>query len=314
MFGTAVRLVPPVMLPATNLTEQCYYSMFNRCDDIEAGPILLAAVLGVKSCMGMYNRCSKLNYIKCLATGITASQSTSSMTNLVAATGTFVKSSQMNNWPSGKDGIPEGWQVVDDDTVPEYHWENVHIYQWSKVLDNKTDVYNVATTADIEGLFVPAPTYPARNQIWYETVNGQISNDFGLYVMLSGGVPATSSNIVSHTYSNGKGVITYDSDIYSLGYFPMEDSGQEDFVNNIKKFWLPYFTEEEEQQGDADIDMLNCLLIGQSNLTDVYYPGTIEELNYFVFPEEGASDWECLRGAGTNSIHCSDGDRRVNWG
>lgn len=171
MFGTAVRLVPPVMLPATNLTEQCYMSMFTNCGDIEVAPILPAAVLGVKSYWAMFNRCSNLNYIKCLATDITADQSTKGIMNLVAATGTFVKSSQMNNWASGRDGIPEGWQVVDDDTVPEYHWENVHIYKWSKITDGLKNFSIRLSNGTTK-------TYQAKEGMtWFDWVNSDLNTD-----------------------------------------------------------------------------------------------------------------------------------------
>ena len=72
-------------LPATNLASYCYYSMFHGC--------------------------SRLNYIKMLATDISASNCLSYWVNSVASSGTFVKNPAMNSLPTGTSGIPSGWTV-----------------------------------------------------------------------------------------------------------------------------------------------------------------------------------------------------------
>ena len=73
-------------LPATTLATGCYRSMFVYC--------------------------SKLNYIKCLATDISATDCTSSWVNGVASSGTFVKADSMESWSTGTSGIPSGWTVT----------------------------------------------------------------------------------------------------------------------------------------------------------------------------------------------------------
>ena len=72
-------------MPATTLTESCYEEMFRNC--------------------------TSLNYIKCLATDISAPSCTSSWVSGVASTGTFVKAASMNDWTEGNNGIPSGWTV-----------------------------------------------------------------------------------------------------------------------------------------------------------------------------------------------------------
>jgi hypothetical protein len=59
----------------------------------------------------MFNGCSNLNYIKCLATNISASGCTSQWVNGVSSTGTFVKHPDMNDWTTGAKGIPSGWVI-----------------------------------------------------------------------------------------------------------------------------------------------------------------------------------------------------------
>jgi hypothetical protein len=63
----------------------------------------------------MFNGCTALNEIKCLATDISATNCTSSWVNGVAEAGTFIKHPNMTSWPTGTagvNGIPNGWEVV----------------------------------------------------------------------------------------------------------------------------------------------------------------------------------------------------------
>lgn len=75
-------------------------------------PDLPAEVLEKYSYQYMFQNCSNLNYVKCLATDISASSSHSNWLNGVAANGTFVKKAGVT-WPSGVSGIPNGWTVTE---------------------------------------------------------------------------------------------------------------------------------------------------------------------------------------------------------
>ena len=57
----------------------------------------------------MFSHCTKLKYVKCLATDISAQGCVDSWLNKVATSGTFIKAEGMNGWPSGVSGIPSGW-------------------------------------------------------------------------------------------------------------------------------------------------------------------------------------------------------------
>jgi hypothetical protein len=72
-------------LPATTLEWSCYSFMF-------------------------YN-CTSLNYIKCLATDISAIDCTNDWVSGVASSGTFIKAASMTGWTTGVNGIPSGWTV-----------------------------------------------------------------------------------------------------------------------------------------------------------------------------------------------------------
>ena len=100
-----------LVLPATTLTDDCYHHMFYGCSNLTTAPELPATTLA-QGCYGeMFGGCSKLNYIKCLATNISARNCTINWVPGVASTGTFVKNPHMNDWPTGTSGIPEGWTV-----------------------------------------------------------------------------------------------------------------------------------------------------------------------------------------------------------
>ena len=113
MFSGCTSLTTAPELPATTLATSCYKSMFDGCTSLVTAPELLATTLA-DNCYGyMFNGCTKLNYIKCLATDISASGCRNKWVTNVASTGTFVKATGMTSWPNGTSGIPTGWTVVD---------------------------------------------------------------------------------------------------------------------------------------------------------------------------------------------------------
>ena len=113
MFSLCPVLVTPPALPATSLAQGCYWYMFEGCG-ITTAPDLLATTL-VRECYGyMFTQCTSLNYIKCLATsGFGTTQCLTGWVNRVAAAGIFIKDANATSWPSGNNGIPTGWTVVD---------------------------------------------------------------------------------------------------------------------------------------------------------------------------------------------------------
>ena len=113
MFKGCTSLKTAPVLPVTTLATFCYQGMFGDCTSLTVAPELPAMTL-VKSCYSfMFAGCTKLNYIKCLATNISASDCTRYWVNGVASTGTFVKTSSMTSWKTGKNGIPSGWTIID---------------------------------------------------------------------------------------------------------------------------------------------------------------------------------------------------------
>ena len=103
-----------LILPATTLCEDFgseYEYMFNGCTSLLSAPTLIAPKLSSYSYNNMFNGCSSLTKIICLATDISASDCTTNWVDGVAASGTFTKAANMNNWTTGTSGIPNGWTI-----------------------------------------------------------------------------------------------------------------------------------------------------------------------------------------------------------
>ena len=110
-YGNNIENAENLILPATDLSEHCYNSMFRDCTSLTTAPSVLPATTLSDSCYYyMFNGCSNLNYIKMLATDISASDCLTDWVQGVAATGTFVKNANATI-PTGNSGIPSGWTV-----------------------------------------------------------------------------------------------------------------------------------------------------------------------------------------------------------
>lgn len=114
MFRDCTGLTRAPELPATTLARQCYSYMFKGCTSLTSAPELPATTLTSWCYTGMFNGCTSLNYIKCLATDISASNCLMIWVIGVASSGKFVKAASMTSWTTGVDGIPTGWTVQND--------------------------------------------------------------------------------------------------------------------------------------------------------------------------------------------------------
>ena len=112
MFSGCTSLIIAPELPATTLADFCYSNMFQGCTSLTTAPILPATTLVSKCYYMMFQGCTKLNYIKCLATDVSADSCLSYWTENVAKTGTFIKHPDAN-LPTGTSGIPQGWIIND---------------------------------------------------------------------------------------------------------------------------------------------------------------------------------------------------------
>ena len=108
MFSGCTSLNQAPELPATTLAGSCYQSMFNGCTSLTQAPELPATTLKRGCYYWMFRSCKKLNYVKCLATDISAISCTAGFLELVSSTGDFYTPAA-TNWTTGENGIPSGW-------------------------------------------------------------------------------------------------------------------------------------------------------------------------------------------------------------
>lgn len=114
MFGYCTSLVNAPSLPATTLANNCYNHMFRDCTSLTTSPELLSTRLVSGCYMYMFRNCTNLNYIKMMATNISATNCLNNWVDGVqTVSGTFVKDTNMSSLPTGTSGIPNGWTVQD---------------------------------------------------------------------------------------------------------------------------------------------------------------------------------------------------------
>ena len=114
MFSGCTSLTAAPALPATTLTNWCYNNMFYGCTSLTTAPELPATTLASGCYERMFYNCINLNYIKMLATDISATKCLYYWVRNVASTGTFVKNPDMTTLSTGENGIPSGWTVVNN--------------------------------------------------------------------------------------------------------------------------------------------------------------------------------------------------------
>ena len=111
--GCTSLTTAPSILPATTLARWCYGSMFEGCTSLTTAPELPATILVDYCYRSMFENCTSLKRVTCRATDISADVCTLTWLNRVASTGTFVKAHNVE-WPTGFNGIPSGWTVIEE--------------------------------------------------------------------------------------------------------------------------------------------------------------------------------------------------------
>ena len=119
-FCSELKCSPPA-LPATVLAKHCYSQMFSGSDIVSA-PVLPAPALPTDILFGegayneMFRNCHNLSSIECYVTDDDTAIPGNALlwTEDVAAEGTFTKK-RGTNWPTGENGIPDGWTVIEID-------------------------------------------------------------------------------------------------------------------------------------------------------------------------------------------------------
>ena len=103
----------PSILPIQTMGGGACRNMFGNCTSLTTAPELPCATLSQNAYNRMFLTCPSLNYVKCLATDISATDCVTNWITGVASTGTFVKKAGVT-WPLGYSGIPSRWTVIEE--------------------------------------------------------------------------------------------------------------------------------------------------------------------------------------------------------
>ena len=216
MFLNCTSLTTSPELPATTLTSNCYTAMFNGCSSLITAPELPATILVSFCYIAMFMNCTKLNYIKMLATDISANACLGNWVMGVSSTGTFVKDSNMTLLPTGSSGIPEGWTVQDIDGI--HNPKVLNYLKFTAEEDNSTISLNSKTAPDMKyslnGIGWARWDYSVITLNTGDTVymKGNNSKFFNNQFKMTGKIGA-SGNIMSLLYDNDfEGKLTIPSD------------------------------------------------------------------------------------------------------
>ena len=199
--GCTSLITVPSILPATTLTVSCYRSMFQRCTSLTTAPELPATSLAANRCYGgMFADCTNLNYIKCLATDISALYCTNGWVDGVSATGTFVKNASMTGWTTGNNGIPSGWVVED------YH-------EYVEIAGIKWATMNIGATAVTDtGLYFQWGDISGYTSSQVGSGTGKKYFGWTDYKYNDGTASPTASNMTKYNSTDGKTVLDLSDD------------------------------------------------------------------------------------------------------
>jgi len=271
MFNGCTSLTKAPELPATTLANYCYKGMFYKCSSLITAPELPATTLAEHCYANMFSGCTKLNYIKCLATDISASFSTYGWLNGVAATGIFIKAASMTSWSTGTKGIPSGWNIY-----TESEWKEVRHYEFSN-LNNKISNLNVTHT------FVKNVINHNSIEIWIDDFSKvSVQEMYDNYVNKNGGykqyhLTQDTLTINNITYYIWKSNDEYDYD-YSRAYLLtttndydelLNQSLSEDINNDFTSFG-GFLNEDHEESYMDENNRIQYILNVEQNNDDLY--------------------------------------------
>ncbi|MBR5374394.1 MAG: leucine-rich repeat protein [Paludibacteraceae bacterium] len=132
MFNSCTSLTQAPKLPATKLADYyCYQSMFAFCSNLTEAPELPAKELTNECYYEMFQNCENLQKIKVYFTDWKTSLGTFWWVYQVAPTGTFYCPKGLP-LEYGEDRIPEGWNVeyIDDGTDVAEHVSDASFKAW----------------------------------------------------------------------------------------------------------------------------------------------------------------------------------------
>lgn len=302
MFMDCYNLInPPKILPATTLANSCYQSMFYSCHKIKFAPELPAKTL-VNGCYSMmFADCKELRYVKALfTTNIT--NNTGYTTNWVlgvSSTGTFVKSKDATWKLSGASGIPTNWDYA-------YNYSNNKMQIVNTIYDT---TYN-SVDVGLQSIFVDEYLTKPNIIILQRSLNGTLPTNSFTNAIETIVISPYIQSIATQAFVPKT---LYGDNAMHLTIVDMRDAGKNTgdgklylsvlgdraFAGNnvLKRVFLPH-----------SINTIgNDIFYGCSQLTEIWYDGTIEEYNKNI----GTTSFGAFMNPNCKII-CTDGDITIS--
>ena len=231
MFKECTNLTIAPKLPAMVLAERCYECMFDGCTSLTTAPKLPAETLVNDCYYHMFDGCTNLNTVTCLATDISANNSTISWLSGVSyEEGKFLGVSS-TQWWRDDNGIPSSWETVD--------YEEIELTDDESLLDvlndnaDKTIWVNYTrtfTAGKPSTVCLPFAYVPKAGEKFY-TFAG-ITKEDGNYIanMMEEDGTRLSAN-TPYLYVPSETGITYFSGTYAIGdNFDANDTEDGDWI------------------------------------------------------------------------------------
>ena len=300
MFMDCNELInPPKILPATTLANSCYRSMFYSCHKLRFAPELPAKTL-VNGCYSMmFADCKELRYVKALfTTNITnnTGYTTNWMYGVNTSTGVFVKAVDATWSLSGASGIPTNWDYA-------YNYSNNEMEIVNTVYDTSFNSCG-SLVYDSESLGEPNTISLVNN------INGTLpTNSFSnaiKTIVISPYIRAINAQaFVPKTLLGDKAMHLTLVDMRDAGKNAGDGEsylttlGERAFAGNnvLKRVFLPRGITTKG----------NDIFYGCSQLTEIWYDGTIEEYNKNI----GTTTFGALINPNCKII-CTNGDIAVS--
>lgn len=301
MFMDCNELInPPKILPAATLADSCYQSMFYSCHKLRFAPELPAKTL-VNACYKfMFADCKELRYVKALfTTNITddTNYTTRWMYGVNTSTGVFVKAVDATWSLSGISGIPTNWDYA-------YNYSNNEMEIVNTMYDTSFNSCDSLLQYVDESLGEP-------NIIsLYNNINGTLpTNSFSnaiKTIVISPYIRAINEQaFVPKTLYGDKAMHLTLVDMRDTGKNAGDGEsylttlGNKAFAGNnvLKRVFLPRSITTKGKD----------IFYGCSQLTEIWYDGTIEEYNENI----GTTKFGALINPKCKII-CTDGDIAVS--
>lgn len=110
--GCSNLLTSPNLFEIDASPRNTFQEMFHSCSKLTSDILINSTKPGLQGYNNMLYGCSQLNYIKMLATDISASNCLLNWVQGVSATGIFVKNINATWTTTGNSGVPTNWTVI----------------------------------------------------------------------------------------------------------------------------------------------------------------------------------------------------------